>query len=331
MAAKSRLAIPLYQLYDHPKNPRKQLQIEDLTDSLAEVGQLVPLLVRPFGNGYEIISGHRRRAALDRLGTPRAECDIIEMSDEQAFQALMVTNIQAQTLTEIEEAEGIRHMLDSFEWTVDRVAKEFGKARRWVFYRLDLLGLNPEVQDKVHASALSATHGREIAQLPQEQQAEVAQIVIEEKLSTRETSELVKKITKSSGVPVVIEEQLTKEVAPFNPETGEILDELPEVVHAPIIQTETNLKKEKIEDTQSRIKLGSDLLYKFKEFYLDIQAHDEVVSSLIEFDNADKAIIAIDKTMEMLNWLKLRVSNAKGRTEGVTIEGKVVKFKKKEA
>src|SRR5690606_1711440 len=134
------------------------------------------ILVRRVGvEKFEIISGHRRKAALQLLGEKYADCDIIEMTDEQAYRALMVANIQAQTLTEIEEAEGIKNMIESHKWTQERVAKEFGKSQDWVSLRLKLLTLDGPVKEMLTNRFVSATQASFIAKLPQDKQTEVAE------------------------------------------------------------------------------------------------------------------------------------------------------------
>jgi ParB family chromosome partitioning protein len=198
---RQRKVIVLERLINHPKNPRVRIDVEELTASIKEVGQLVPLLVRPSGEHFEIISGHRRKEALRQAGRISAECDVLELDDEQAFKALMVANIQAQSLTEIEEAEGIRRMMEEFEWSQGRVAKEFGKSQQWVSYRLALIqNLALEVQELVTTRVVNPTQAREIAQAPKELQSAIADKVVKEDLSTRETEALVK-VLKDESIP----------------------------------------------------------------------------------------------------------------------------------
>lgn len=188
------LDINLSMLTNHPRNPRKQLDIEDLTDSISESGQLMPLLVRSLGDGYQIISGHRRRVALERAGFTMAKCLVRDMDDETAFRVLMVTNIQNKSMSEIEEAEGIKRMMQEFEWTQDRIAREFGKSQDWISLRLRLLTLDPSVQDMLTTRVVKPSQARHIAKLPVEQQLAVAKKVSEQDLPTIQTEKLVNTI-----------------------------------------------------------------------------------------------------------------------------------------
>lgn len=280
--------------------------LEDLTDSLIESGQVVPLLVRPFNKGYQIISGHRRRAALERAGFLEAECDIAEMDDEKADALLLTTNFLSQTLSEIEEAEGIQHMRDAYGWTQERVAKEFGKTKMWVSYRLSLLGLNDEVKESVNARLLTATHAREIAQLPQEMQSDVARQVIEEQLSTRGTNELVKQIKE----PESTEEYVPAQNEPVSEE------DITRVINKP----EASLSKPR--EIPKRIK-ASDYITKFYEFLANLDF--DTIDGFIELDEDQHVLAMIDSAKEQLEWMRSKIQGAKNG------DGKVVEFRKKEA
>ena len=312
--------------------------------SIQESGQLVPLLVRPVEDGkYEIISGHRRKNALQRAGMLRAECDIVEMTDEQAYQALMVTNIQAQSLSELEEAEGIKHMIDSFEWTQDRAAKEFGKTKMWVSYRLSLLGLSDEVKESVNARLLTVTHAREIAQLPQEQQPEVAKKVVEEKLSTRETADLVKQFTHPKtevSEPVInlmnSSPELTDNLSVSEPKSQQDIGSEPTIVNLSPIEPELVAKKEispqssELNDVdKKRIERAHDYLLALENFIVDVQPIHGVIETLVELGRAYESIQLIDRINEKLQFARLHIQNASTKTEGA--KGEVVEFRRKDA
>lgn len=307
-------------MFTHPKNPRKQLIIDDLTDSIVESGQLVPILVRLHGEGYQIISGHRRKAALERAGILKADCDVVEMDDEQAYKALMVTNIQAQTLSEIEEAEGIRYMMDSFEWSQQRVSVEFGKSQKWVSFRLSFLNLDEMVKDNLSTRVLTPTHAREIAQLPIEIQTEVANKVIDEGLSTRETADLVKRHYPNRATSDGLD-NVTTTLEPDIPTVRQ--SNAPTSAHFEIPQQKEDVA------VMERIKLGSELILNVKTLQNQIFPHSWVIESLIEFNRADEAVKTIDKLKEHLDYLRLHITNAQARLNKDTqVEGKILEFKR---
>lgn len=243
-------------------------------------------------------------------GEKVADCDVVEMSDETAYKVLMVMNIQAQSLTEIEEAEGIKHMMELFEWNQERVAKEFGKSQKWVSFRLSLLNLEESVQENVSTRVLSVTHAREIAQLPQQKQAEVAQKVVDEKLSTRETADLVKTITQ-------------KEVVLVDRSTGEILEE--ETTR----QIDDKFKQREAKDYRV-IEDVHDFILAIKDFHLDIQPLPNVIEAIVELGRSTETIGYINQVEGKLKWLRTQIANARDRPEGSATQDNVIEFRKAE-
>lgn len=290
----------------------------------------MPLLVRPFKDGYQIISGHRRRAALERaMVSSDAECDVVEMNDEQTYKALMVTNIQAQTLSEIEEAEGIKHMTELFDWTQERVAKEFGKSQNWVNMRLSLLKLEEPVKEMIIARAINPSQARYISTLPTEKQTEIAQQVADEGLTKRETAELVKQINEPE-----------KEVVLVDRGTGEILDSTES--NFGLIKESNLLKKEENEDKpipkpkterqqfEEQISPSSNYLLLLKDFFREVQPMEWTIQSLMEFNRIDEAIDNIDKVAYMVGNVKKKLLNIRDRPEGSATQDNVIEFRKAE-
>lgn len=329
------------QLHAHPQNPRKQLTVDDLAESIKESGQLVPLIVRRVGmENFEIISGHRRKAALESIGEKYADCDLIDMTDEEAYRALMVTNIQAQTLSEIEEAEGIKSMMEKFNWTQSQVAKEFGKSQKWVSFRLSLLKLDESVQENLSTRVLTATHAREIAQLPTEQQAEVVQKIIDENRSTRETAELVKEIIhpKISESSKDVARATNDYVTGHNESISK--EDTTRAVNASLQEDDYNTRykettthvtsEEKVHareqkpinrEPSPKIK-ASDYITKFYRFLADTDT--ETIDGIFELGDADHVMAIIDKTIDTLKWMRNKVD--KSKSEG----SNVVEFKRRE-
>lgn len=311
----------LEQLLPHPKNPRKHLDIEELAGSIKESGLLSPILVRRNGKDeFQIISGHRRKAALEAMGEKYADCDIVEMSDEEAYRALMTANIQSHSLSEVEEAEGIKHMMDAFEWTQERVAKEFGKTQNWISMRLGLLKLESPVKEMIIARAINPSQARYINSLPEDKQEEIALKVADEGLSSRETAELVKEIIH----PIVRDEIRTE------PEIQEQL----ETNH----QIEDRSDQPKPEETRlyadpdmKRISEMNGFILKLKDIALDLQPHTSIMDDLVEYNRSDEALHVLEKIAFRMEWMRKHITNAKSRKEGGGSEGTLLEFKRKEA
>lgn len=263
----------------------------------------MPLLVRPWENGYQIISGHRRRAALDRSGIQTAMCEVREMDDESAFKALMVTNIQAQTLSEIEEAEGIKRMMSEYEWKQERVAREFGKSQDWISLRLRLLSLASPVQDMLTTRVVNSGQVRHIAKLPTEHQAAVAKKVAEQELPTRETEKLVKLITD----PYIPED--LKQIAINEP--GVTVEHIEAVMNVRNQKSHTE-QAEPLRVPETRPSTSTERALKVHDFMYKLydvlsRADDAMVNDLIELGRGGDTLNAINKSIEKLEEVKQRL------------------------
>lgn len=318
------------QLYAHPQNPRKHLDNDELIESIKETGQLVPLLVRRIGfEKLQIISGHRRKSALEAIGEKYAECDVVDMTDDQAYKALMITNIQAKSLTEIEEAEGIKHMIDLYEWTQDRVSKEFGKSQNWVNMRLGLLNLAEPIKELIIARAINTSHARYIGKLPQEQQEEAITHVIEKNLSTRETAELVKDITHFQEVQDEIHTEPQKNEFRTLETEREIHTELDEEKeNEPEIHASYPITPRNLTGTYQERKEAADVLLKIRLAIVDM-SNPYYPDKLVELNLDVEALELMDKLENSMKWLKQKISNARNRMGSEPTNGSVVEFKKK--
>jgi len=261
------------------------------------------------------------------MGEKYADCDIVEMRDDQAYKALMVMNIQAQSLTEVEEAEGIKSMMERFEWSQERVSKEFGKAQRWISYRLSLLSMDEEVQEFVSTRVLTGTHAREIAQLPKDSQSSIARQVVEEKLSTRETAELVKRINHPQAV---VEEKAPEPIQKIDEKPAEFNDEgtifESENKQEPQIKPYT-MPEFQDKHEEKRIIAVHDFLLKVKNFQAELDIHNSIIEDMVVIGRENEALYAINKITERLQFISLHITNTQSRPlEGK--KGEVVAFKK---
>lgn len=224
------LNLALALLRPHPHNPRTNPDpeyIQELQQSLAEQGQWESILVRPLGEGtYQIISGHCRVAAAKALGWKQIRAEVRQLTDEEADFLVLDTNLKRRNLSELEEADGIRHMMQAHGWTQTNVAQQFGKTQAWVSYRLSLLGLAPEVKAKVITQVINPTQAREIAKAPLEVQPAIAAKVEQAGLSKDATQQLVKVVT-APEVPADVKRAALTEPA-VTPAHAEALARLPE-------------------------------------------------------------------------------------------------------
>lgn len=178
------IEIPLVDLHDSPTNPRQSYAEAGLQELAADIRQhgrvLQPLLVRPRvpalfqGSGeeeaatcgYEVVFGHRRRRAAELAGLEKVHCMVRVMTDVQVRAAQISENLQRQDVTALEEAEGYRGLIDAECISVDEVCRRFGKSTTYVYGRLKLLNLVPEVRQALAAGEVEPEVATLIARLP---------------------------------------------------------------------------------------------------------------------------------------------------------------------
>ncbi|MBM2802956.1 MAG: ParB/RepB/Spo0J family partition protein [Deltaproteobacteria bacterium] len=166
-----------------PFQPRRifdEAKIEELAASIRNQGIIQPLVVRPQGDGFELIAGERRWRAAMRAGLSRVPVVIRNASDHEALQLALVENLQREDLNAIEEASGYRRLQEEFHWSQEEVA---------------VLTLPTEVQQEVTAGKLPAGQARALLGLHTEPLIiSACRDVIAKGLSTRETEKMVRNL-----------------------------------------------------------------------------------------------------------------------------------------
>ena len=193
--------LPIYRVEPNPDQPRQDFDEEELqmlADSIAEHGIIQPLTVRETPTGYyQIIAGERRWRAARLANLSDVPVVIMEADDKKAMELALIENLQRQDLNPVEEAMGYRTLMEVHGLTQDEAAKRVGKSRPAVANALRLLGLCPEVLEKLREGKLTAGHARAILQIKSEKkQMEAAQKIIALDLSVRQAELLCKNMTK---------------------------------------------------------------------------------------------------------------------------------------
>ena len=138
--------LPLASIRPNPRQPRKRFaeeSLKELADSIREKGLLQPLLVRPQGDGYELVAGERRYRAALMAGLQEVPAVVKDLTDREALELALVENLQREDLSPVEEARGYQALLE-MGLTQEEVARRVGKARSTVANALRLLQLPPE-------------------------------------------------------------------------------------------------------------------------------------------------------------------------------------------
>jgi ParB family chromosome partitioning protein len=155
---------PIEELHANRGQPRTHFDeaaLEELAQSIREVGILEPILVRKrSAGGYEIIAGERRWRAAQRAGLHEVPVFMRELGNAEAFEAALIENLQREDLNPVETARGFQRLLEEHGHTQETIAKRVGKDRTSVTNVLRLLKLPASVLDRIAAGVLSEGHGR---------------------------------------------------------------------------------------------------------------------------------------------------------------------------
>ena len=154
--------VPLREIEPDPGQPRKTFpeeSLSELADSISQHGLLQPIAVRPQSmGGYRIVAGERRWRACRLAGLTEVPVIILDVSDQEAMELALIENLQREDLDPIEEACGIRELMDRCELTQEQAARRLGKSRSALANSLRLLNLPPEALELLKAGKLTAGH-----------------------------------------------------------------------------------------------------------------------------------------------------------------------------
>jgi|TARA_Y100000588_G_scaffold49245_1_gene46369 ParB family chromosome partitioning protein len=177
-----------------PRTRMDEAALSELAASIKAQGVVQPIVVRETVAGdYELIAGERRWRAAKMAGLDQLPAVVRRVPDEIALAVGLIENIQRENLNPLEEASGLRRLLDEFGLTHQQVAESIGRSRAAVSNLLRLLNLDPPVRSHLEAGQIEAGHARAILALPREQQLSAAETVIQQRLSVRQTEQLVRR------------------------------------------------------------------------------------------------------------------------------------------
>lgn len=185
-----------------PRTNMDQASLEELAASISSQGIIQPILVRPIaGDKYEIIAGERRWRAAQIAQLHEIPVLVRNIPDEATLAVALIENIQRENLNPVEEATGLKRLMDEFELTHEEMAKSVGRSRAAVTNLLRLLSLSPGAKQLLEHGKIEMGHARAILGLPTEHQDTVATEVYAKRLSVRQTEALVRAYAKPSNKP----------------------------------------------------------------------------------------------------------------------------------
>lgn len=155
--------VSLDQIKLNPHQPRKDFDPDELAalqQSLVTHGLLQPIVVRPTGDGYELVAGERRLRAAKECGWTEIPVHVVDYNDQQGFEAALVENLQRADLNPIEKAQGFQEYMKLYGLTQEDLARRMGLDRTTVSNFIRLLELPQEVQEAVRIGQISNGHAR---------------------------------------------------------------------------------------------------------------------------------------------------------------------------
>ncbi len=187
-----------------PRTRMDEASLAELAASIGQQGLMQPILVRPIGKDrYEIIAGERRWRAARIAGLVEVPVVVREVPDKAALAMALIENIQREDLNALEEAQGLKRLIDEFGLTQEQAAEAVGRSRAAVTNLLRLLNLGKPVQQLMIDGKLEMGHARALLALDARRQEELARDAVELGWSVRETEKRVNELLNLTGKVVI--------------------------------------------------------------------------------------------------------------------------------
>lgn len=171
---------------DQPRRSFDEAALEELAASIRAVGVIQPIIVAAEGERYTIIAGERRYRASRMAQLEEIPAIVRDWDQQRRMEAALIENLQRDDLNAIEEAAGVRKLMDEGGLTQEKVAERLGKSRSAVANLLRLLTLQPSVQKLVVEGKLSAGHARALVTVEGARQVQLANLTVQQGWSVRQ-------------------------------------------------------------------------------------------------------------------------------------------------
>lgn len=190
--------IDIDRITTNPDQPRFKIDekgLNELADSIRSHGILQPVLVRPLGEGYQLVAGERRLMAAQRAGLLKVPAVVRDVPDDRLLELALIENIQREQLNPIEEAQAYQNLIDTLKTTQEDLAGQLGKERSTVANALRLLKLPPAVKLLVAEGTLSPGHARALlaANVSAAELVRAAKVMVAKGWSVRDAERWAKK------------------------------------------------------------------------------------------------------------------------------------------
>ncbi len=188
-------ALPVDAICSNPHQPRRDFSpeaLQELADSISELGLLQPLTVRVAGQGWELIAGERRLRAARMAGLSQVPCIVVEADEERSSLLALVENLQRRDLDFLEEATALHRLIENYGLTQEECARRIGKSQSAIANKLRLLKLPPQVLMLLRSRGFTERHARALLRLKDPVlQERAAQWVVDHDLTVARTEEYI--------------------------------------------------------------------------------------------------------------------------------------------
>lgn len=184
-----------------PRQHFDESAIAELADSIRQHGLIQPIVVRPFGGGYQIVAGERRWRACKMLGKSEVPAIIKDFSDSETAQIALIENVQREDLNPIEEASAYRALMDEYNMTQETLSAAVGKSRSAIANSVRLLNFPEPIVEMIRKRELSAGQAKAIAAAKDEEaMLEIAKAAMDGKMTVRDIEKAVAHIDESLDI-----------------------------------------------------------------------------------------------------------------------------------
>lgn len=243
------LEIDINKIEANKNQPRKYFDEEsllELSESIKNYGMIQPIIVKKVNDYYELIAGERRFRAAKIAGLKKLPAIIKDFDKSTAFEVALIENIQRKDLNPIEEAESFYKLQTEFAFSQEEIAEKVGKSRSAIANIIRLLNLDNRVINFIRENKLSVGHAKALLSISdKDMQFELAERVIEEDFSVRETEKIIKSLQQKQNKQTI--EQKTQSTIQFDTTTYRSIENDLKGLFATKVKVSAQKNKGKIE------------------------------------------------------------------------------------
>ena len=198
---------------DQPRRSFDENALKELAVSIEAVGVIQPIIVTETGERFRIIAGERRYRASRMAGLEEIPAIVRNWDEQKQLEAALIENLQRDDLNPIEEARGVKHLMDESGLTQEKAAERLGKSRPALANLLRLLTLEESVQQMLIAGKLSAGHARALVAVDKRRQVQLANLTVQQGWSVRQLERIcAQPVKEEQPKPQKVRDQQFKEL-----------------------------------------------------------------------------------------------------------------------